>query len=867
MDYCIPKEKSDKLRADLIERAKRGGRKSKLSDMGRAERLEYLSSVVGEQDAQVFNKKYEAALVSKKANALKNFIKKELPDSASREAIEKRVQSLKEKADKEIAEKNQSDNISYINVYDTVVDSVVEIDLGIDITADEFKKLSEITQKLNEFNVINEDPGLASLGRPNQEYWKHLKEMESFIEKQAPNSGLDIFTSLVSRSAMLGSLASPTMNIISTGVNSTAVKLANRRWSEMKAIVTGDKKQLRSTLPKKYDIKKGKKTVKGDIKDVVKQYNKEVYNKYGFDLTNSIYAKSTHYIRGEKNTAIGDYRFDGLVINPSKNALLNKIDFFKNIDRDIKITPGIDSIGDWVSGLINIGLEKAGVGENSLIDTEKTITYKFYDLVLRKLQGKPDFLFGNSVLLDVAHSQADTLVRAMYEEQGNADIIGSEQFAEDVESMFIESLSLDLDMSDGSMAAKIRANSEFESLKARFQETGGLGQVGVQSRTIINTIGSEITGGNVKQLGTAIVPFAKSPANAIGQGITDGLFINGTKSLINLSRINKEYQKGSTEAVLESLAYEASLKKNGIFLSTGIGLALFAFLTGAEYEEEYTLSGNSGRRGAQLMNRSYGSLNWGGLSISLEYFAGIDNITSSVFAALNSEGLPEGLGMYSLRSLSKLTQIPGPKEVSDFTISAQEYFVAKQEGKSIVTEMGDDLSKFIASRTVPAIGKQLVDTIGGERDYRGNLLGPFASRTGIGSTNFKYKRNAFGERVTDQKAIFGLETFIGGSRFKLNNVEPSYQEVYDLNKRGAKVTISLPGEGKGFVEFKNIISNEEVADEALDYFNKYWKDTVEETITQESYTSLPDEDKALVLNEIRLNAISETESKYFQYTQ
>jgi hypothetical protein len=120
------------------------------------------------------------------------------------------------------------DQLEDMGVFDAVnsqsfLEDLASDSLGVNVSLKEAEEVSKRARNLQElFRDVDE------VGDPRVEYWVARKEMEEYLTKLAPNSNLKVLTSTIRRSAMLFSVKSPTVNIVSNVANGIFTSLERR---------------------------------------------------------------------------------------------------------------------------------------------------------------------------------------------------------------------------------------------------------------------------------------------------------------------------------------------------------------------------------------------------------------------------------------------------------------------------------------------------------------------------------------------------------------------------------------------------------------------------------------------------------------
>lgn len=212
--YCIPPQ----VARELISAARNGdtiGDVAKLYEMTTQERRNAFAKYVGQDTAKLINTEFEKAMVSNRATALAKWAEKTFSTEVKKKGhLKSALEKIKEADEKGLfTPENEGQFLE-----DLVTDK-----LGISITATEAKKISDLTQKLEELSKEESEIGL-----PTSKWWKAKKELDDYVLSQTPTNSLRIATSTIGRGAMLASFKSPIVNIESNTVQAILTAFERR---------------------------------------------------------------------------------------------------------------------------------------------------------------------------------------------------------------------------------------------------------------------------------------------------------------------------------------------------------------------------------------------------------------------------------------------------------------------------------------------------------------------------------------------------------------------------------------------------------------------------------------------------------------
>ena len=259
--FCIPKEISKKL----LKSAKSGEFTiQQLTEMNSKQRNELFSKYMDKGTAQGVNGLFEKALVSQQKTALKKWAESVFGTNAKETPKYKNV----------MRKINQLDELGVLDPSesDSFFSDLVAEQLGITITAEEAKNISERSAKLEALSQKESD---NEFGLPSIEYFKERREMFDYLNGLAPSSRLKILTSTIARGNMLFSVKSPVTNIVGNTVQG---------------------------IQQAFERRLATKQFKGTNTEYAKKYFKfanKVFKESGYDITRMLHIDDTQRTLGE----------------------------------------------------------------------------------------------------------------------------------------------------------------------------------------------------------------------------------------------------------------------------------------------------------------------------------------------------------------------------------------------------------------------------------------------------------------------------------------------------------------------------------------------------------------------------------------
>src|SRR3990167_3475036 len=222
--FCIDKP--------VVERMKNAVKSGEINikglyEMTSAERHGVFEKYSSKELAQHINAAFEKAMISKQQGALKTWAEAVFTPKQKQTANYKNLLDKINELDK-MGVLNPKNSESFMS--DLVADK-----LGVSVSAQEVKTISDKPQKLEKLFAQQTDDGL-----PPVEYWVERKSMENYIQSLTPSSSLRVMTSIAGRGAMLLSIKSPVTNIISNTVQGLMQAFEKRVASNTYVGLNGD---------------------------------------------------------------------------------------------------------------------------------------------------------------------------------------------------------------------------------------------------------------------------------------------------------------------------------------------------------------------------------------------------------------------------------------------------------------------------------------------------------------------------------------------------------------------------------------------------------------------------------------------------
>ena len=402
-------------------------------------------------------------------------------------------------------------------------------------------------------------------------------------------------------------------------------------------------------------------------------------------------------------------------------------------------------------------------------------------------------------------------------------------------------------------ADAIRQIAIADAQRSTFTETSAYSKFALGARNLIDD-----TTGDFK-LGTQMIPFAKTPANVVGQ---------------QLENVGLGIFTGSIDVFKGILKGDKAVTQQGIekLVRAGAGLTFSAMLVASLKPEDF-MGAYDPRRSEEvsLKNSNSNAIRIGNKWVSLDYFGPFGaTITGMLYAkrAKDKSNL-EKLKEYAKGVGNQLMQIPGFEELHG--LGETSLGLVKGEERAV-----KDIKKAPGNYLLSYVPGILIDTSKAtdkyQRDTRDDSILESAKKRllvsipGLGRS-VDPKLNAFGKELKTEygeAGIWGsLSQIIFGSRVKTINASPEAEEVFRLQREGFNPRlINLEYlNGKKVTALKENLSEKQFRNVKKELGEEIEK-KIGVLINKEEYKTAPDEDKNGMLDKATDKALNELYKRY-----
>ncbi len=201
--FCIPKHAVEKLKQSAL---KGNVDVQSLYEMSSKERREFFIKYTDQELGKLINTEFEKAMVSKQKAAITDWAKSVFKPEAKTPPAYKTILDKIDSLDELGVLSPETEN--------AFLEDLVSDKLGITVTPEEVKSISEKAKKIQEAQEkLGDNLGSPTHTDENVEFFKAKKEMDDYLLSLSPANKLKVLTGTVGRGVMLASVKSPLLNI------------------------------------------------------------------------------------------------------------------------------------------------------------------------------------------------------------------------------------------------------------------------------------------------------------------------------------------------------------------------------------------------------------------------------------------------------------------------------------------------------------------------------------------------------------------------------------------------------------------------------------------------------------------------------
>lgn len=446
-------------------------------------------------------------------------------------------------------------------------------------------------------------------------------------------------------------------------------------------------------------------------------------------------------------------------------------------------------------------------------------------------QGLPDVWFASNIFADTANIMSTAVARREGHE-GEALKVRARELMKDAMKMVPETKE----------GQSIRDQAQSDAQNGTYTDSSVAAKVSLGIRKIFNDILPNA------RLGDLNIPFAKTPANVVSQGIetAGGGFVEVAHQMYEFKKAWQDFGRGSAEA-------RAHLNKTiRILVRMGLGGILGALIASNVDPEDFIGVYPTTEKERQLLTLRNGianSVRIGDKWVSVEYLGPLAPIVTGILYAKKYGKSDTGMnkvGRYLQGAGQGVLSIPGVKQISDMI----NYLIdASKEGKTtseMLNETANTLIDFVRGRSIPGIVSD-VAKISDQYERKTDSTAISKAEATIPGLREKLpaKTDVFGNKIETEP---WWSVLFGGSRLKSAKENAVTKELIRLKSKGQLPSLTdVEKTSTRVKEFKTQVSESKYKNTMREFKSEYEK-AIKQTIASPEYHKADDEGKKKLLD-------------------
>jgi len=456
----------------------------------------------------------------------------------------------------------------------------------------------------------------------------------------------------------------------------------------------------------------------------------------------------------------------------------------------------------------------------------------YEDVVFKQLMGAPDVASSSIAFADSANlgSTKIALGEGLTDAQAKARALGIMK-----DAVLIRPTTFEGEI--------VRAQALADAMYSTYTNKGGYSDFAMAIRAALNNATGDL------RLGDQLMPFVKTPANAIQAGVEAsgvGVF-RGFWKLPEAMRAAREGDPGPMRETVNA------------FVRGGLGLTLatvLAFMINPDdFVGEYENMQQKERDLAKLKNANYNSMKIGNKYISMDYFGPLaPAIIGILYARKYGDGIPGTAFQYARGVATQAARIPGLREFSELVNSIRMDLKKGDLGESL-QGMTDDAIAYVRARVIPAIVNDVAKGIDPVERQTGK------SQVSKTVSSIPGARQTLPEKIdqTSGDAVKGegfLSSILFGNRVRTAKETLLIKEISRLyGEDTGPVIADIERSSKRMKELKAQIGDKKFQEALISYGKTYGRDALE-AIESLEYEEEDDDGKKKILDTIRRESMN-----------
>jgi len=545
------------------------------------------------------------------------------------------------------------------------------------------------------------------------------------------------------------------------------------------------------------------------------------------------------------------FNIEGNTINSITNFLEKKVGYgFKGgVNNDISNKFVKENLSDYLStGYDFTRMNELAEGHKILTEDQihsegkgfvRKIIGKYSKKFLELTQGAPDVWFASRAFANTANIHSTVIAR-------NEGLKGTD-LKERAKEIMLDSFKMKPETKEGQ---EVRDLAQADASYATYTNQSRASAVSLGIRKLLNDIVPDL------RLGDLNIPFAKTPANVISQGIqmSGGSSITAGYELFKFKEAWQEFGKGSPEA-------KNHLRKSVRALSKlGLGVIVASLVAMSVDDDDFIGSYPTTISEQELFKARNGienSIRIGDKWVSVSYFGPFaPAILGRLYAKKYAKngGFVSTAFQYVRGAGAGILEIPGIKQIYDTIKYLNDTTRQGKTTEEISVDAINGLVDFLRARTIPGIVSDVAKA-GDDYERQTNKSAFSKAQATIPGLRqgLPVKTTVFGKKVETES---GLSVFLFGSRVKTAEENSVINELIDLNNTGNIPSLSDIEKSSTRVKaFKTQVPISQY-NKAISTFKSEFSNKVSTLIHTNEYRTKSDEEKSKMIEDIKNDTLS-----------
>lgn len=410
---------------------------------------------------------------------------------------------------------------------------------------------------------------------------------------------------------------------------------------------------------------------------------------------------------------------------------------------------------------------------------------------LKLSQGLPDVFFASSQFADTANTYSTAIA--------NREGLTGDARKTRAREIMTDAFRMEPFTEEGQ---EVRDAAQADAMRATYTDSTIAAKVSLQIRKIFNDLVPNL------RLGDLNIPFAKTPANIVGQGIemAGGGLIEAAYQMYEFKKSYQELGIGSPEGKVRMRKAIRAISKFGLGML--VAQLVASLVDPDDFIGAYPVN-EAERKLLESRNATENSIKIGNKWISLQYFGPFAPVIAGVmYAKKDKTGGFDNVLQYFTGIGKGLATLPGIKQLRDAINYILDDSNNERKGKTtkeLSVEVMNGLIDFTRARLIPGIISdiaKMTDSFERKTDAQSAITRAQSNIPGL-RQGLPVKKTIFGDRIKTEAA---LSILIFGSKVKTATDNRITQELVKLYEKDQLPALNNPENSASFKKFKTQVS-------------------------------------------------------------